>query len=238
MLGARASGTGRVDVETGFDLSKSYDSEHSLKAKVIQRLRESERFGRRPIVATEYRVGSTGARADLVIASRSTREVVAIEIKSAADSLKRLPHQLAAYMRYFDRVILVAAHRHQPHVRRLTIPGLEIWEVEKSGAIATVRPGVVSAGKESPADLLTQRERLRYRGLISLGHEGAKDAFFAAFEDRHGDTSSLFWDSVSGKVTADCLARLSRFEAERAEARHRQMLEAERFSSWNSLAAA
>lgn len=195
-------------------------------------------FGRKPIIATEYRVGSTGARADLVVASRSTREVAAIEIKSAMDSLKRLPHQLAAYTGYFDRVILVAAHRHQPHVRRLAIPGLEIWEVEKSGALATVRPGDLTPLAESPVDLLTQRERQRYRGLIESGHQGARDAFFAAFEDRHGESSNLFWGGVSGKVTTDCLARLSRFEPERLEARQRQKLEFERFSSWNSLAAA
>lgn len=228
----------RVDVETGFELSKAYDSEHSLKAKVIQRLRESKRFGLQPIIATEYRVGSSGARADLVVASRSTREIAAIEIKSAVDSLKRLPHQLAAYTRYFDRVILVAAHRHQPHVRLLKIPGLEIWEVEKSGALATVRPGDLSVHEGSPADLLTQRERVRYRGLIESGHGGERDAFFAAFEDRHGETSELFWDGVRGKVTVDSLATLRRFQSEREEMRHRQSTEFEGFASWHTVAAA
>lgn len=225
-------------VDASLRLRKAFDSEHALKAKVIQRLRESKRFGSHPIIATEYRVGSTGVRADLVVASRSTREVVAIEIKSAVDSLKRLPSQLDAYTRYFDRVILVAAHRHQRHVRQLTFPGLELWEVEKSGALATVRLGGSSTRKESPADLLTQRERLRYRGLIESGHDGAKDAFFAVLEDRHGEISDLFWRGVSGKVNVDCLATLSRFEAERVEARQRQAAESERLSSWQSSVAA
>lgn len=218
-------------------LGKAYDSEHSLKAKVIQRLWKSKRFGSRPVIATEYRVGATGVRADLMVASRSTREIVAIEIKSAADSLKRLPHQLAAYTRYFDRVILVAAHRHQPHVRQLTTPGLEIWEVEKSGVIATVRVGDLAVRGESQADLLTRRERARYRGMIEAGAEGGRDAFFAAFEDRHGESSDMFWEEIRDKVTVDSLSLLSRFEAEREDARQRQANEFERFSSWQSVAA-
>lgn len=230
--------TPHVDVETDFALSKAYDSEHSLKAKVIQRLRESKRFGSRPLIATEYRVGSTGVRADLVIASRATREIAVIEIKSAVDSLKRLPHQIDAYARFFDHIILVAAHRHQPHVRRLSIPGLEIWQVEKSGALATVRSGDLAFRSESLADLLTQRDKVRYRGLIEQGADGAKDAFFAAFEDRHGETSDQFWRSVSGKVSVESLAVLSRFEAERTDERQRLITEAERYSTWEALVAA
>ncbi|MFC5344869.1 sce7726 family protein [Brevundimonas staleyi] len=219
----------------GNALNKAYDNEQSLKAKVIQRLRETKRFGSKPLIATEYCVGSTGVRADLVVASRATREITAIEIKSAADSLKRLPHQLDAYGRYFDLVILVAAHRHQRHVRQIQTPGLEIWEVEKSGTLAVVRSSDLVSRTENLSDLLNQRDKVRYRGLVERGDEGSRDAFFAAFEDRHGVTSDRFWSAVSGKITADNVAALSRFEVERSDRKRQHLMEMQSYTSWLSL---
>src|SRR3954452_15629375 len=50
-----------------------------------------------------------GARADVAVVGP---ELVGYEIKSAADSLRRLPGQVAAFGRIFDMCWLVAATRH------------------------------------------------------------------------------------------------------------------------------
>jgi len=215
-----------------------HDSENALKAKVIERLRQTRRFGAKPIIATEFCIGSTGVRADLVIASRGSREMIAIEIKSASDSLRRLHNQLDVYTRYFDRVIVVAAHRHQKRVRLLQYAGLEIWEVEPSGSLAVVRDGLSIPPPASFKELLTAREMARYRGLLVRDSDGERDAFFAAFDDRHGNTSRQFWSDLTGKVTVPSLSGLSRFEAERGELKRRVDYEAQLYASWASLAAA
>lgn len=50
-----------------------------------------------------------GARADIAVVGA---ELIGYEIKSAADSLRRLPGQIAAFDRVFDVCWLVAASRH------------------------------------------------------------------------------------------------------------------------------
>lgn len=211
----------------------THDTEHLIKAKVLESLRRSGRFGRSPVVASEFCIGRTGVRADLVVASRgSNREIVGIEIKSAGDTLQRLGRQIASYCQYFDRVIVVAAHRHQPHVRALDVAGLEIWEVEISGSLGLVRPGQASAAPRALIDLMSQKERSKYRGLIASGADGARDAFFAAFEDRHGVASDKFWQASRSRIDPMRLSDLSRFST------MRQSKPLDSYDSWSKLAAA
>lgn len=212
------------------------DNEREIKARVLQRLRTAGDMGARPIVASEYCIGQSGVRADLVIASRTTREVIGIEVKSAADTLRRLPNQISAYTQAFDRVIVVAAHKHQALVRQLPMPGVEIWEIEKSGSLAIVRPGRAEATPKALSRLLTQRELSKYRGLLSNA-DGGRDAFFAAFEDRHGTSSDDFWTSVGRRVLAENLSILSRFEKSRTELRDADRAFAESMVGWATSAA-
>lgn len=216
-------------------VTKHHDNEQAIKTKVLDRLRRSGRFGPRPLIASEYCIGSTGVRADLVVAS-ATRELIGIEIKSASDTLTRLERQLDAYTEYFDRVIVVAAQRHQEKVRALTTKNIEIWAVEQSGTLGLVREGTACGRGGSLADLMTQRDRVRYRGLLAQGAEGTRDAFFAAFEDRHGLPSKQFWDSAtSAQRRPDTLKLLSRFNDIRTRS---QDAEGMSFSSWSEFEAA
>jgi len=219
-------------------MSRVVEGERKLKAKVLERLRQTGRFGPKPLIASEFCIGSTGIRADLIIASRTTREFAAIEIKSSVDTLKRLPSQVAAYVRYFDYVMVVGAHRHQSRIRRMDVPGLEIWEAEKSGTLAVVRAGDRNAPTDSFEDLMTQRDVQRYRTLLNGGPEGIRDAFFATFDERFGPTSEQFWSSVGRGITTESLSLLSRFEAERQEQRNLRSFEARQLSSWAALEAA
>lgn len=216
------------------------DNERAIKAKVLDALRRDHRAGRAPMIATEYCIGATGVRADLALAYRTpSRELVGIEIKSALDTLRRLPHQIETYSRIFDRVIVVAATRHQEIVRQYQFPNLEIWEIEKSGALTRVRTGASPNHAPHLSALLPQRDQARYRGLIAAGSQGDRDAFFAAFEDRYGECSSEFWSRVQGRrVREEDIAELSRFHTKRT--REQQIAEdyAEKLSSWRALEAA
>lgn len=220
--------------------SMNMDNERAIKAKVLDALRRDHRGRRAPMIATEYCIGTTGVRADLALAYRTpTSELVGIEIKSALDTLRRLPHQIEAYSRIFDRVILVAATRHQETVRQYRLPNLEIWEIEKSGALTRVRTGSSPLHAPGLSTLLPQRDQLRYKGLIAAGSQGERDAFFAAFEDRYGECSAEFWSRVQGRRISEAdVAELSRFYPKRA--REQQIADdyAEKLTSWRALEAA
>lgn len=214
-------------------MANTQDTEHLIKAKVLESFRRSGRFGKSPVVASEFCIGRTGVRADLVIMGRGrSREIVGIEIKSAGDTLHRLTRQLASYSQYFDRVIVVAAHRHQTNVRALDVAGLEIWEVERSGSLGLVRLGEATRPAGSLMDLMTQKERSKYRGLIARGPDGERDAFCAAFEDRHGMSSDKFWEASRVRVEPKDLASLSRFSATAAPP------PTDTYESWGQLEAA
>jgi len=216
------------------------DNERAIKAKVIDALRRENRRWRLPVIANEYCVGTTGVRADLALAfSTPQREFVGVEIKSAFDTLRRLPHQLTTYSSVFDRVIVVAATRHQNAVRQYRIPNLEIWELEKSGKLVRVRSAVTRLQRAEFSPFLTQRERNRYKGLIAAGPEGERDAFFAAFEDRYGDVSAEFWSRTQGRrIDKDDVNELSRFLPQRAQEQETANVYAKKLSSWHEMEAA
>lgn len=213
-------------------------SEKAIKAKVIEKLKRSARFGHKPVLASEFCIGKSGVRADLVLATRGVdRELIGIEIKSAIDTLQRLPRQIEVYSKFFDRVVIVAAARHIQNIRAMAEPGVEIWEVERSGTIALVRPGAAIADPKPLLDLMTQRDVRRYRGLIAQGEMGERDAFFAAFEDRHGAPSSRFWElAKSSAIREDHLAELSRFSTIKSLDQTDTLTS--QFASWADLEAA
>lgn len=216
------------------------DNEQAIKAKVLEALRRDQRITRAPFIATEYRIGATGVRADLALAFRNPhREFVGVEIKSALDTLRRLPHQIETYSRIFDRVIVVAATRHQATVRQYQHPNMEVWEIEKSGTLARVRTNVSPQPAAGLAALLSQRDQMRYKGLIAAGAQGERDAFFAAFEDRYGECSVDFWARVQGRrIKESDIAELSRFHAGRAREQQMEIDYAEKLSSWGAMEAA
>lgn len=215
------------------------DNERAIKAKVLDALRRSHR-GRHPVIAAEYCIGSTGVRADLALAyTYPKRELVGIEIKSALDSLRRLPNQIETYSRTFDRVIVVAATRHQKAVREYRIPNLEIWEIEKSGRLAQIRIPTAAGCSPNLSSLLTLRDQARYKGLISAGSHGSRDAFFAAFEDRYGESSSEFWSQVQGRrIKDEDLAELSLFHPIKIRELKMAADYAKELASWDTLEAA
>ena len=64
----------------------------------------------------ELKMPRPSARVDIAVVNG---EIAGFEIKSDVDSLKRLPHQVVAFSRYFDRVCVVTTARHATSVRQL-----------------------------------------------------------------------------------------------------------------------
>ena len=79
------------------------------KAALLNFLREQELLGDDAVIVSELELPSVGRRADLVLIGENP---VAIEIKTAADSLTRLPDQMGTFCRAFPAAYAAVATRH------------------------------------------------------------------------------------------------------------------------------
>lgn len=196
--------------------------EAEIKAMVISALRAEGVITRSAAIANEYCIATSGVRADLAVMADC---FVGVEVKSEADTLRRLDRQMTAYRAVFDRVILVVAANHRPAIDREALASVEVWTISDDGLI--VEPSHCRESIEDRIHLLTQEERRRWGRLAASSSE---DAFRAAFHARYGRTSDAFWKAVGRrKVNAEDLEVLSRFQPARLYAAE---VRAERESGW------
>lgn len=195
-------------------------NEGQIKAAVLGWVRR--RAGRRlPIVTTEYSLNGTGVRADVVVLGD---RFTGVEIKSAADSLKRLSSQAAGYARYFDLTQLVVAPRHGQVLADVNLCGAEVWTVDSSGfrQIANGEDRAISG--HTLLGLLTAEEERRAAQRATqdgmIDDVLARSAFEAEFRRRYQASSDRFWATVRGRtIQAGDVRLLSRFHDERAARR-------------------
>ncbi len=199
-------------------------NELDIKAAVLMHVRHACGRRRKPIVASEFPLGSSAVRADLALLSD---EFIGIEVKSARDSLRRLASQLEGYARYFDKVVLIVAEKHVGVVETGDLRGAALWTFDNAGQVREVHGAapLQETFYQQYADLLTQVEMRR---LVKSNHPEMPDeatlrsAFHVAFARRYEKTSGDFWRAVARRpiVVSDVLA-LSRFSELRQ--RHRQL---------------
>ncbi|MBZ9649392.1 sce7726 family protein [Sphingobium sp. 3R8] len=213
--------------------------EAQIKAAVLNHLRSVAPRGKKPTVTSEFTLGNASVRADLAILAD---EFIGVEIKSATDTLKRVPSQMAGYALHFDQVVLVVAERHLKRLVAEDLCGASLWTVTKDGGIVPVHHG--RANKiAAPAymNLLTQAEieRLVYRpnaqrpSSAGLSDAVIRSAFTKAFEQRYNPTSETFWRAVARrKIRAQDLTLLSRFSEERVRRRAVAQQQADFWQSW------
>lgn len=185
---------------------------------ILSRIRASSKRNHDPVVTAEFTLGKSGVRADLVTFGR---QCTGFEIKTEQDSLRRLPHQLKAYARHFDRVIAVVAksHARSINVDYLASAGLLVFD--ETGVFIECRTG--SSNAIDPEIL---------NGLLTKAERGRFD-FRGAMRERYGDSSRRFWRSVERRpIRADDVPRLSRFSDARAAARLLASERATRWSDW------
>lgn len=195
--------------------------EGQVKAAVLMRVREATGRRRKPIVTAEFTLGSSGVRADLATFAETS---IGFEIKTAKDTLRRLPTQMAAYARYFDHAVAIVAPCHVPNVASDALHGGSLWTYDEDGILQPLVEGQVNTvDEEALVDLMTQAERRR-------------GDFRAAIVGRYDATSRQFWTAVSRRsIRCDDLPLLSRFTEARTQARR---LAAEREAYWSRWMAA
>jgi hypothetical protein len=209
-------------------------SEVNLKCLYLEHLRRLGLIDANSVIASEYSLGQTGRRVDLAILSD---EFIGVEIKSKSDSLKRLQPQLAAYVRCFDRVVLVADERHILSAQTLMPASVELWSVNGLGELALVRKPIVREGQSARvlAQLCTIRQLRRLTSAeapnslsrsklidlaLQLPFDSVHEAAVAAFRGAFARSSTAFWNDLDSKeIDCEALASLSRF----ADARQKKV---------------
>lgn len=178
--------------------------EGQVKAAVLMRVREANGRRRQPIVTAEFTLGGSGVRADLAVFADTS---IGFEIKTAKDTLRRLPVQMAAYARYFDHAVAIVAPCHVRRIAEDVLHGGSLWSYDDNGILRTVIEGRTNVVRDDDLrELLTQAER-------------RKVGFRQAIAGRYDATSRRFWTAVSRRsIRPADLPLLSRFTAAREQA--------------------
>lgn len=195
--------------------------EGQVKAAILTGVREASGRRPKPVVTAEFTLGGSGVRADLAVFAETS---VGFEIKTAKDTLRRLPAQMVAYAQYFNHAVAIVAPCHVQHVTPDALHSGSLWTYDESGTLRSLVEGHVNTVTDHALiDLMTQSER-------------RKGNFQTAIIQRYGATSRQFWTAVSRRpIRPTDLPLLSRF----AEARERaRSLAAERDAQWDRWLAA
>lgn len=145
------------------------------------------------VVIEELGLSKGAVRVDVAVVNGILH---AYEIKSDADSLRRLPRQAAHYGKCFDRVSLVLGPKHLELARRI-VPcwwGLMRVTLGESGpVIRTVRKGGQNPAREARAliELLWRDET-----LALLEHKGAAEGL-------RSKPRELLWDRAAKVLPLD-----------------------------------
>lgn len=209
-------------------------NEQDIKAAVIEKIRaRTDRD--QAVLINEMVFGSSSRRADLVVANG---HLLAFEIKSDLDTLRRLEGQVADYLSRFDKLILVVSSKFLS--RALEVDDrVGIWEAFEDKGVVRLR--VARSGR---IKIITSREHLcefllkrELCDLIKANSNNAKIGSFArdaltslsqvvsislvrefvlrSIKLRYKDLSTLFMNSCLSVVQPADLDNLSRSKVNR-----------------------
>lgn len=96
------------------------------------------------IIGNEVMYGSKRKTVDLLAVIEG--KLVAIEVKSEADSLKRLSEQIEEYKKVFDKIVIVSAQTHIQNIKANISPGIGLYSYQEN--IRKVLPAHINYGQD------------------------------------------------------------------------------------------
>lgn len=180
--------------------------ETQVKALVLSKLLLARRISTQTIIADEYPLTGTGVRADIALLHKS--RFIGVEIKTEADTLRRLPRQLDVYRDNFDHTLLVIARKHFINFNSADYPDIEIWSIGQADQLTRIsspKTKVTQNKALSRLRLLTKSENKKYAEVTN-----PRERFSKAFSERYLSTTNRFWSSVQGNIMPENIKILSR----------------------------
>ncbi|QTE81017.1 sce7726 family protein [Shewanella algae] len=117
--------------------------EQEIKASLINYLRRKSNGLFDGVIVNEFVFDNFKRRADLLIVKND--KLYSFEIKSEFDDLSRLDGQVAQYLKYFDKVTIVAASKHIEQVVQSTPSNVAVLELKSVNNFKVVRRGKLSS---------------------------------------------------------------------------------------------
>lgn len=167
------------------------------------------------IILNEFNIENSTRRVDLVVISKNMIE--AFEIKSEADSLKRLEGQIKKYSEYFDKVTVILAKKHKSKACELLGKDIGIWEFEENN-LKVIKKGrkKIIKNKENIMKLMTAYELKNLSKSLDMKTtfykrkdlelllskyptETIREAAIKALEERYKKRYVNFLETISGK---------------------------------------
>jgi len=209
----------------------SFSAEDRAKAMVLNHLIASKRLARGSVIATEFVLGKSGTRADLAVFGET---LTGIEIKTAKDTLKRLPTQLPAYRQLCHRTILAIAPKHLAGVKMVGCDDLEIWLLLDDGSVRELSAGTDAARDAAVHSLLTQEEAKKlHRACSGVAAVRSDQDALQVLAARYSQSSRHFWDKVGRRrIKPDDIDSLSRFRSQRVAVAEWQAAQQEDWRAW------
>lgn len=129
--------------------------EARLKAAVIDRLYEKRFVDATAVLISEMVVDNWSRRADVVLANG---KLWGFEIKSEADSLARLPGQIEAFSKTFEKLTVVVASKFETPAKAMLPEGVGLWVEVEGQLIERIRPRASNLTKDAALQLMTATE--------------------------------------------------------------------------------
>ncbi|EPJ45199.1 MAG: hypothetical protein OFPII_29200 [Osedax symbiont Rs1] len=208
--------------------------EPEIKSLVLNYLLDKNILTPSNTVFSEFTVGNATRRVDLVITKG--KELWAFEIKSEADSLKRLKGQVDIYSKYFDKVFVIVAKKHVNSALSIIPKTVALWEIKENSVVVRQKGrkklitnpdsfidmmGVSDLSKvvnRNKLKTLSKRRKDLISSLENVNFRLLRAAAFEAITQRHQLSSKMFFDQImSRSVTPNDIALLSRFKVQNSK---------------------
>lgn len=133
-------------------------AEAKLKAAVVDRLISSGIVDDNAVLVSELTIDNWAHRTDIVLANG---RLWGFELKSERDSLSRLPSQLEAFSKHFEKLVIVVAEKFEKQAEKLVLKfsGVGLWVAcDKGNLTEKIRPRAKTMRPEAYISLMTVPE--------------------------------------------------------------------------------
>ena len=152
-------------------MKKSFEID--IKISVIDKIIESGYLDDSGVLLNEYSLDNNSRRVDLAVLSRD--KFYGFEIKSDADSLKRLHGQSIKYLEFFDKLIVVVTSKHLKKSLEILPDNVEVWEFRNNKIIVSRRGRTIKIkNKISFLRLMSMKDLKRFARQENLRADADK----------------------------------------------------------------
>lgn len=222
--------------------------EADIKAMLLEHLLGKRAISNNTVVINELTIDNFARRVDLVTVDH--KHLYAYEIKSEADSLYRLEDQVGHYLRFFDKVTIVAAPKHIDNIVKIVPSDVCVMQVTAKG-FKVIQRGRTKADQcktdllklMTAADLRKLSSRVSANveknnraglesALLSSATSTIRKAAIQSLVQRYEDSSRTFWSNIKDSIYAEQIRHLSPYLEHRDRLFQAQIEQSEFWSAW------